>query len=256
MAHALRLPPVRMIWPLPALLAWGAAWGLFLGLVRLAGAPVGVAVVLATALGGCAALLGGTRWRRVFIALGFPVSLLASGLAAGVPGWVWLVPLAAVFALYPVHAWRDAPVFPTPVGALAGLAGKAPLPAGACVVDAGCGLGDGLRELHAQYPAAVLHGWEWSWPLALACRWRCRRLGIPARVARRDIWSADWSAHDLVYVFQRPESMARAHAKATAELRAGAWLASLEFSVPGVDADAVLTGPDDRPVWLYRMPGR
>ena len=68
---------------------------------------------------------------------------------------------------------------------------------------------DGLRELHAEYPRSRLDGIEWSWPLRLACQWRCRC----ARVTRGDIWRADWSAYQMVYVFQRPESMARALAK-------------------------------------------
>lgn len=244
-----------MTWPLPALLAWAAAWAAYLALRDLAGVPPGLAFTLAAALGGLAALAGSTRWRSVFIAAGFPLSVLASG-AASVPAWAWLVPLAAVLALYPVHAWRDAPVFPTPPGALLGLPTQVALPAGARIVDAGCGLGDGLRELHAAYPQAVLEGWEWSWPLVLACRLRCRLTGVPARVRRSDIWRADWSDCDLVYLFQRPESMARAQQKAAAELRPGAWLASLEFPVPDRRPSAVLRCPDGRPVWLYRSPGR
>lgn len=242
-----------MIWPLPALLAWAAAWGTYLALRDLGGLPPGLAFVLAAALGGVAALAGTTRWRSVFIAAGFPLSVLASG-AAAVPAWAWLVPLAAVLALYPVHAWRDAPVFPTPAGALTGLAAAVPLPEGARIVDAGCGLGDGLRELHAAYPLAALEGWEWSWPLVLMCRLRCRIARVPARVQRADIWRRDWSGCDLVYLFQRPESMARAQRKAAAELRPGAWLASLEFPVPGREPTAVLRCADGRPVWLYRSP--
>ena len=108
--------------------------------------------------------------------------------------------------LYPVSTWRDAPLFPTPVGALRGLAALAPLPANASLVDAGCGLGDGLRELHREYPDARIEGLEWSWPLRLACAWRCRF----ARVRRADIWAANWSGYGMVYLFQRPESMPRA----------------------------------------------
>lgn len=241
-----------MIWPLPALLAWAAAWAVFIALGKVL--PVWAAVVLATALGSAAALWGSTRWRSVFIALGFPLSLLASGLAAGVPGWVWLFPLAVVFALYPVHAWRDAPVFPTPHGALAGLGKLLPLQPGARVLDGGCGLGDGLRELHAAYPDARLDGIEWSWPLTLGCRLRCRWLRVPARVVRGDLWASDWSAYGLVYLFQRPESMDRAVQKAAADLAPGAWLASLEFEATTLQPTAVFQCPDGRPVWLYQAP--
>ena len=237
-----------MLWPLPALLAWAAAWGLHLTLLHL-GAGTAVALAVATAAGGAASLLGSTRWRRVFIALGFPLSLLASGLGAGVSAWLWLMPLGVLLLLYPLNAWRDAPLFPTPSGGLDGLAQLLPLQAQAGVLDAGCGLGAGLRELQRQYPAARLHGLEWSWPLRWACALRCRQ----ARVRRADIWVADWSAYDLVYLFQRPESMARAWHKAGRELRAGSWLVSMEFAVPDVQPHCTLACVDGRTVWLYRV---
>src|SRR5690606_8281504 len=140
-------------------------------------------------------------------------------------GWAWLAPLALRWLLYPQSRWRGAPLFPTPAGGLRGLAALAPPPAGASVRDAGSGLGGGRRELHRESPEARLHGLEWSWPIALACRARCRL----ARVRRGDIWRADWGPHGLVYLFQRPETMPRAVEKAGRELLAGAWLASLEF---------------------------
>jgi hypothetical protein len=38
------------------------------------------------------------------------------------------------------------------------------------------------------------------------------------------MWRADWSGYQLVYLFQRPESMARAWAKGCAEMaRAPGW---------------------------------
>lgn len=241
----------RLVWPLPALLAWAACWVLFTALTRL-GAPVAVALALGVALGVALALPTATPWRRVFVAAGFPLSLAASGLAGALPAWGWLIPLVLLVLLYPFNAWRDAPMFPTPSGALQGLATRVPLPGGARVLDAGCGLGDGLRELRREYPLARLAGVEWSWLLRLACAWRCRF----AQVERGDLWAADWSQHDLVYLFQRPESMPRALEKARRELRPGAWLASLEFEATGVRPEAVLHESGRKPVWLYRAPLR
>jgi SAM-dependent methyltransferase len=240
---------MRLTWPLPALLSWALAWALF---VALRGVDLSLAIGVGMAAGAALSAVGTTRWRRVFIALGFPLSLAASGLAGAMPAWGWLLPLVLLALVYPLNAWRDAPVFPTPSGALRGLAQLAPLSAAARVLDAGCGLGDGLCELRREYPQAALHGLEWSWPLRFACAWRCRS----ARVRRGDIWAADWSGYDLVYVFQRPESMARAAEKATRELRPGAWLVSLEFDVPGLAATKVLEFADGRRVWLYRVPFR
>lgn len=240
-----------LIWPLPALLTWAMAWGLFAGL-RVAGLGAAAAFVLALLATGLVAWTGRTPWRRLFMLAGFPLSLLASGAAGVVPGWVWLLPLALLLALYPLGSWGDAPLFPTPLDALDGLADRAPLPDGAVVVDAGCGLGAGLIALQLQYPRAQIHGLEWSWPLALLCRWRCRF----ATVRRADIWAQDWSGYRLVYLFQRPESMPRAMEKAAAELAPGAWLVSLEFEASGYRPHARLESVPGKPVWLYRMPLR
>ena len=247
----------RLPWPAPALAVWLVAWGLVLGLRPLC-AGLGWAPAwawgAATALGvGLAlALRLSSHWRRLFMAAGFPVSALASGLAAAVPAWTWLLPLGLLLAAYPLRAWRDAPLFPTPADGLDGLALALPLPVDARVMDAGCGLGHGLWALRRAYPQARIEGIEFSWPLravaALRCPW--------ARVRRGDMWAADWSGLALVYVFQRPESMARALAKADAELGAGGWLVSLGFAVPDVVPTGVLRRPGAQPVWIYRTGDR
>ena len=240
--------PGRLIWPLPALLAWGCAWGVFL-LLQRAGLPSLAALVVACLLGVGFSVLGGTTMRRVMIGVGFPLSLAVSGMAQ-VPAWGWLLPLALLLLIYPLNAWRDAPVFPTPANALRDLAKNAPLSDGALVLDAGCGLGDGLKALRLSYPAAQLHGLEWSWPLRAACALRCPW----ARVRQGDIWRADWSPYNMVYLFQRPESMDRAADKAKAQMRPGAWLVSLEFEARSMTPKARLVAPDGRPVWLYQLP--
>ena len=237
------------MWPLPAFAAWAGAWAAFAAVGAL-GAPALLAFVAAAALAAVVAIFAATPWRRSVVAAGFPLSFLAWSAAGDLPGWAWLAPLAALALVYPMRAWRDAPLFPTPAGALGGVARHAPLARGALVLDAGCGLGAGLVELRREYAEARLVGIEWSRPLRAACAWRCRF----ARVVRGDLWTADWSAYSLVYLFQRPESMARAAAKAAHELANGAWLASLEFEVAGLRPQHVLPGADGRRLWLYRAP--
>ncbi len=241
---------VNVPWPAPALLVWGGCWVLYAA-SRGLDVPALPAFCLATAAGVALGLFGATVWRRLIMAAGFPLALAAAGSVGELPDWAWLVPLALLALVYPVHAWRDAPLFPTPAGALQGLVQRVPLTSGARVLDGGCGLGAGLRELRREYPAASLQGIEWSWPLALACRWRCRF----AQVRRGDLWRADWSQFDLVYLFQRPESMARAAAKALNEMRPGTWLVSLEFEVSALAATQVLACADGRRLWLYRIAG-
>lgn len=238
------MPHLR--WPLPAVVAWLAAWAVFQALL-VAGFGASWALLAAALLGVALSLWAGTWWRRAIVAAGFPLALVFSG-AAAFPVWGWPLLLAVLAWLYPPRTWRDAPLFPTPAGALRGLAELAPLPAAALVLDAGCGLGHGLRELRRAYPQAGLHGLEWSWPLRMLCGLRCHW----AQVRRGDIWRASWAPYDLVYLFQRPESMPRAAAKAAAEMRPGSWLVSLEFEVPGLAATDSIVLASGRKVWLYR----
>jgi hypothetical protein len=198
-----------------------------------------------------------------------PVLLLVHGISA-VPAWAWLVAGLALLLIYPMQAWRDAPLFPTPPGALVGLPAVAPLAPGARILDAGSGLGDGLIALRRAYPEARLEGVEGGWLMVWASRWRLRpRRGsgltgaspadgaagaLRPRVRRGDFWREPWAPHDLVYLFQRPETMPRAWAKARAEMRPGAWLVSLEFEVPSFKPHAALACPDGRPLWVYRVP--
>lgn len=260
-------------WPAPALLTWLAAWGL-----QLAGAGVSPAgacwVATGFGLAVALALHRASRSRRLIIGLGFPASVLLKAWAAGpsdapaammaalplalapadaatgLPAWAWLLPALLLLGIYPLRAWRDAPLFPTPSDALRGLSGLVPLPVGARVLDAGCGLGHGLAALHAEYSAARIEGVEWSWPLRAACALRCPW----ARVRQGDMWQSDWSGLALVYLFQRPESMARALAKAQAEMAPGSWLASLEFAAAGTEPTASLQRLGAKPVWLYQVP--
>jgi SAM-dependent methyltransferase len=246
------MPRYLRIWPVPAVLAWAVAWAVFKGSGAL-GQPAIAAMAQATAVGVVLSLWGNSWWRRLLLAGGFPLSLLLSMPAAAgmaLPAWGWLVALALLLLVYPVNAWRDAPLFPTPANALSELAQLAPLAPQALVLDAGCGLGHGLAALRQAYPQARLHGLEWSWPLRWLCALRCPW----ARVRRGDIWRADWSAYQLVYLFQRPESMPHAVQKARTELQDGAWLVSLEFDAPELQPSAHYRTSGGRMVWLYRAP--
>jgi SAM-dependent methyltransferase len=241
------LTPALWPWPLPALVGWGLSWLVWM-LLQGAGAPLGVGLLTATATGVAVSLACEGWGRRAWVAAGFPLSAWALGAASSWPTWAWLALLLPLLMAYPLRAWRDAPFFPTPAAALHGLDAVVGQPAH--VLDAGCGLGHGLQALRALWPHADLQGVEWSPLLACATRWRCRW----ARITRGDLWAQDWRQLDLVYAFQRPESMERLWTKALAELPPGAWLVSLEFAVPGVKPHTRLQQPGQRPVWIYRTP--
>lgn len=239
-------------WPLPALAVWLVAWGLHAQALAW-GAPPWAGFVAGVAVGVGGSLLGRTQLRKLVVAAGFPVSLAVLGMGGGLPVWLWLLPVVVLLALYPIRTWGDAPVFPTPAGALVDLHRLAPLVGDrargtARVLDAGCGLGHALRALRREYPQASIEGIESSWPLMLACGMRCPW----ADVRQGDFWKIDWAGFDLVYLFQRPESMPRAVEKATREMRPSAYLVSLEFEAPGLRPVATLPGADGRRVWIYR----
>lgn len=244
---ALVVVPATWRWPLPALLAWTSAWALFVALGH-AGWPAGGVLVPPMLASVALAWPQHGWWRRIVVVAGFPLSALLAAPDLGVPHWAWLAALAPLALLYPLRAWSDAPWFPTPHDGLAGLE-RIVAPAPEHVLDAGCGLGHGLAALRRLWPRARIEGVECSWPLAWCARWRCRW----ARVRRADMWRISWAALDVVYLFQRPESMAQAWAKANAEMRPGRWLVSLEFAVPGVAPTARVQGADRRDVWVYRL---
>lgn len=234
-------------WPLPALLAWLLAWAAYVGAQQAGMAPAG-AWLLAAASGALASLAVAGAWRRLLLATGFPLASLALGVSA--PPWLWLLAALPLLLAYPLKAWSDAPFFPTPSRALQQLADVLPLPAGARVLDAGCGLGHGLRALHRVWPQARVAGVEWSAPMAWLCARRCRF----AQVQRGDMWGLPWGDMQLVYLFQRPESMARAWRKACDEMAPGSWLVSLEFAVPEQAPWQRLDAGGGRPLWVYRVP--
>ena len=218
--------PLR-VWPVPAFAVWALCWCLYMGVQAGIGSPW-LALALASAVGALLAWPYGLRWRRMMVAGGFPLSMLLL-YAGALPAWLWLVLAGLLLLLYPQRNWRDAPWFPTPIDAFAELPGHLPLPPGARVLDAGCGLGDGLLALRRAYPLARLVGIEWSAPLAWLARVRCGS----CQILRGDMWQQSWRDFDLVYVFQRPESMPGVLEKARAELKPGAALLSLDFEVPG-----------------------
>lgn len=221
-----------------------------------AGLPSALALPLALWLPLWMALRSHSLLRRALLLTGFPLALVLQGQVV-MPPWLWLAPLSLLLLMYPVRAWRDAPLFPTAHDALKGLSRLLVLEAGdesgaPAILDAGCGLGHALRALRHEWPDARLQGVERSVVLAaLAACWR-----RDAQIRVGDMWRESWSDLDVVYLFQRPESMPRAWHKACAEMRPGSWLVSLEFEVPGHAPEVRLDNPDGRPVMAWRIPPR
>jgi hypothetical protein len=248
-------------WPLPALAGWMSCASIWLVLENMGWPPL-AAWTAGVTLGLILALIMIVRShslvRVLLMAAGFPVASIVNALAHGVagigsvPAWLWLAPTSALLLIYPLRAWRDAPLFPTEDAALDELAELLPLAPGVRVLDAGCGLGNGLEALRRVWPLARLEGVEWSPPIA----WLARRRCPSAQIRRGDMWAESWAGLDVVYLFQRPETMPRALAKARTEMADGAWLISLEFEAAEAQPHAQLHTPRGKPIWIYRLPAQ
>ncbi|OWQ91295.1 hypothetical protein CDN99_08950 [Roseateles aquatilis] len=234
--------PSALRWPTLALLSWAACFAVW----RLFG-PDWPAALVASGLGLILAGLHRQVWRRLIVAAGFPLALLVT--SSSLPAWAWLIPLAVLLLAYPRRGWTDAPLFPTPHDALRALPGQVALRDSARVLDAGSGLGDGLVALRRAYPGVRVTGIEYSGFLWLLARLRCPW----AEIARGDLWAQSWRDTDLVYLFQRPESMPRALDKARAEMRPGSWLVSLDFPLPGPPVHARLETGTRHQLYVYRV---
>jgi SAM-dependent methyltransferase len=237
-----------LTWPLTALLVWCGTWLLYTLLDHL-GLMSPWPLIFACTAGIAFSVLGSTRARQLALAAGFPLSLAFTEVST-VPFWAWFFLLIMALLIYPPRSWQDASLFPTPLNALRDVPQFAPLSPQSALLDAGCGLGDGLLALRLAYPQARYFGIEASWPLRALASIRCPW----AKIWQGNIWEEPWHEYAVVYVFQRPEAMGRAVRKAQAELRPGAWLISLEFEAMELKSTATALAGPQRPVWMYQQP--
>jgi hypothetical protein len=227
-------------WPFSALGVW------LLAMLPWRWLPPGAAALLSLGVLAAGAWLHRAAWRRFIVLAGAPLALLLH--SAPVPPWAWAGLALLLLLLYPWRHWGDAPLFHTPDDAFAALPAVLPLPDGARLLDAGCGAGAALRAWARAYPQLRLHGVEASWLLCWWARWRCPA----ATLAQGDLWDCNWGDYEIVYLFQRPETMARARDKARQQMRAGSHLVSLDFALPGT-APALELPVGRHRVLVYRV---
>ena len=251
----LRLPVLR------ALLAQGLAAALVVVLVYLLAllpwrmSLFSVALlqgVLAAAIGW---RLGLSRW-WLWINLAFlPALLLAQ--RAELPAWLFLLGFVLLLLVNWNSLREQVPLY---------LSGhKAQQRLQQCLsereptlhfVDLGCGTAGTLLQLARQFPRGQFVGVETA-PLLFVLAWLRCLFQENCHIRYRSLWRTELSEFDVVYCFLSPVPMPRLWSKAQAEMRAGSWLISNTFEIPGVPADRLFEINEGRQtaLFLWQMKG-
>jgi SAM-dependent methyltransferase len=106
-------------------------------------------------------------------------------------------------------------------------------------LDAGCGLGGGLRILARRFPESHFEGIE-SAPLPwLYARFMARKLPN-CRIRPGNLRELDFQPYDVVYAFLSPQPMPGLWCKVRREMRPGSHFISNSFGVPGFEPDRII----------------
>ncbi|MDV5862955.1 class I SAM-dependent methyltransferase [Pseudomonas mendocina] len=123
-------------------------------------------------------------------------------------------------------------------------------------IDLGCGTAGPLLQLARQFPRGQFVGVETA-PLLFVFAWLRCLLQENCSIRYQSLWQVELREFDVVYCFLSPVPMPRLWAKAQVEMRAGSWLISNTFEIPGVPADRKLEINEGRQtaLLLWRMKG-
>lgn len=116
---------------------------------------------------------------------------------------------------------------------------------GEIVFDLGAGDGRFLQRASSQYGAET-HGWEIHPVMWLIAK---IRLGWAADIRLANLWKADVSRADVVFIFLMARFMGRVEAELWSKMKPGARLVSNTFILPGVVPTEERDG-----VYLYVKP--
>lgn len=157
-------------------------------------------------------------------------------------GWVVGVILWLALALI---ALLQVPPLPTRKQEMDVAFGLANVQPGELVIDLGAGDGRFLQQAARRYKA-VTQGWEIHPIMWLIAK---MRLGWGADIRLANLWKADVSRADVVFIFLMARFMGRVEAELWSKMKPGARLVSNTFILPGV----VPTQEQDG-VYLYVKP--
>ena len=216
------------------------------------------AITWALLQGGTAALLAAAlhteRWWLLLHLAFAPGVVLA--LRWPVPPAVYLGLLSLSLLVFGLPFRTRVPLFLSSRSAVAVLAQW--LPQGSySIVDVGSGTGRFVTQMARLRNDCRVTGLELAW-LPWAWSWLVTRRLSNAQVGRKDFWQHSLEPYEVVYAFLSPVPMPALWDKARREQRAGSWLISNSFVVPGVQATGILEVNDRRRtrLYCYRIPTR
>jgi hypothetical protein len=207
--------------------------------------------------GGLAAVLSRAFGLAVWwswIGLAFPFAVALALAAGSLPAWPFGLAFLLLYLFFSNTARERVPLYLTN-RATTGALRQLMIDRGATAfIDLGSGLGGVVRALAGEGRTAL--GCETA-PMAFLISAVLSKLTGRGTIQRRDIWSADIAAADLVYVFLSPEPMPAIYDKARREMKPGSLLVSNSFAVPGIDADEIWDLSDRRKtrLFLYQIKG-
>jgi len=193
-----------------------------------------------------------TAWRIVNVSL--PITS-ATTLALSIPGYLYLIPLILILAIYSPAILNRVPYYPTQKPAYALILAELPRDRPFEFVDLGCGFGDLLFFLAKHRPNGRFVGVELGPLPCLVARIKALFKGLSnVSVRFRDMWRYDLRDSDFVYTFLSPAAMEDVWAKVSRDMRSGSTFITNSFPVPA-PANEEISVHDDRgsKLYLHRM---
>ncbi len=218
-------------WPVLSFVSWISDWLFFVLLIHLEiESSLAFFLVLFFILSKNL-LIDLSKWQKLFLLLGFPLSsfLLQINQASSSVGW--LMPLFILLLIYPPNSWKDAPIFPTPSNALNGLNFILDLKNNSKILDFGSGTGNGIRAILKEWPNSYVFGVENSILFYLFTKFKYPK----ATIIFKNMWDVHLSNFNVLYVFQRPETMNQIWEKAKKEMPPKSFVISLSFPIENIN---------------------
>ena len=169
-------------------------------------------------------------WKLMNCAL--PISI-ASSLAVPLPGWVFLTPFLALFAIYAPALWTRVPYYPTSRAAYPLILAELPPDRSFTFIDIGCGMGDLLLFLKQHRSNGYFVGIEIGVVPYLVSTAKALLHGQGrVRVRFQSVYKTDLSEFDFVYAFLSPAAMTQVWHKAYREMKADSTFITNSFEAP------------------------